>query len=274
MHEGMDIFIIPDATPKTYGECSLRLRTVTILMLLMVIEFAMPASVIGQSGNSLEWGVSVGEEFTYVLQKAYFADSSYLAAFEVNFPLVSRLAAGEKATMRVTGMESISSLINESTRMPLAYCDLERANDSLLIASGRTEFVVPIGDWDFLTEIGNITELVGVTLIETDEEWGTVGTGSIQTGDGSVISAYVEMRYEKQNGTLNYLRQRFTTLGTDLIDIVLVNWHTGMPTVIGAEIQLTTILIIAIGSAVGLVIAFIMVQGYRNKRPIVRRLGE
>jgi len=71
---------------------------------------------------------------------------------------------------------------------------------------------VPIGDWDFLTEIGNITELVGVTLIDTDDEWGTVGTGSIQTGDGSVISVYVELRYEKQNGTLNYLRQRYTTL--------------------------------------------------------------
>lgn len=240
----------------------------------MLIISAMPVSVIGQSNNSLEWGVNVGEEFTYVLQKAYFADPSYLAAVEGDLPFISGLIVGEKATMRVTEIEAIPSLINESVQMPLAYCDLERANDSVSIATGRTEFAVPTGDWNFLTEIGNITGLEGVTLIDTADEWGTVGTGSFQAGDGSVISIHIEMRYEKQNGTLNYLRHRYTTLGTDLIDIVLVNWHAGMPTVIGTEMQLTTILIIAIGGALGLIIAFIVVQSYRNRKPVVRKLGE
>jgi predicted amino acid dehydrogenase len=101
-----------------------------------------------------------------------------------------------------------------------------------------------------------------------------VGIGSVQAGDGSVVSIYVEVRYDKQNGTLNYLRHRYTTLGTDLIDVILVNWHEGMPTVLGAELDLTTVLIIVIGGAIGVIIAFIVLQAYKNKKPIVQKLGE
>ncbi|RDE12039.1 MAG: hypothetical protein C4K48_10520 [Candidatus Thorarchaeota archaeon] len=270
----MNIFIIPEATPKTHGEYSLRLKPVTILMLLVVIDLAMPVSVIGQSNNSLEWGVGVGEEFTYVLQKAYVGDPSYLAVAGGSLPFISGFVVGEKMTMRITQIESIPSLINESTQMPLAHCDFERASDSVAISTGRTEFAVPIGDWDFLTGIANITGLEGVTLVNTEDEWGTISIGSFQTADESVISYHFESLYEKQNGTLNYFRQQYAVLGTDLIDVVLVNWHAGMPTVIGTEIQLTTILIIAIGAIVGLVVAFMVVRGYRNKKPIVRRLGE
>jgi len=233
----------------------------------------MQLSVEAQT-NTLEWGVSVDEEFTYVLQRAYFADPTYTIVVQGDLPFISELPIGEKTIMRVTDLEAIPSLINESSQMPLGQCDLVRVNDTVTIGTNQTGFLVPIGDWNFLTEIGNITGLQGVTLIDTADEWGTVGTGSFQAGDGSVISLYVEVRYEKQNGTLNYLRHRYTTLGTDLIDIVLVNWHEGMPTVISAELELTTILIIVIGGVIGVIIAFVVVQAYKNKKPIVRKLGE
>jgi hypothetical protein len=256
------------------GEYSLNQRYLALLLLSIILcPATMQLSVVAQA-NTLEWGVSVGEEFTYVLQRAYFADPAYAVVVKGDLPYITELPVGQKATMRATELDAIPSLINESSQMPLAHCDLVRANDSALIATNQTGFVVPIGDWTFLTEIANITGLQGVTLIDTADEWGTVGTGTFQAGDGSLISIYIEVRYEKENGTLNYLRHRYTTLGTDLIDVVLVNWHQGMPTDIGTEIQLSTILIIVIGGVVGLIIAFFVMRWYKSKKSMVQRLEE
>jgi hypothetical protein len=251
----------------------LKAKSFALLLLIIVLSSAVQLSVEAQA-NTLEWGVSVDEEFTYVLQRAYFADPAYVIVVQGDLPFISDLPIGEKAIMRITQLETIPSLINESSQMPLGHCDLVRANDSVTIATNQTGFLVPIGDWDFLTEIANITGLQGVTLIDTADEWGTVGTGSFQAGDGSIITLYVEVRYDKQNGNLNYLRHRYTALGTDLIDVIFVNWHEGMPTVLGAELDLTTILVIAIGGVVGVIIAFVVLRVYKNKKPIVRKLGE
>lgn len=248
-------------------------KTLAFLLLLIALSSTMPLGVKAQT-HSLEWGLNVDEEFTYVLQRAYFADPEYAIVVQGDLPFISELPVGEMVTMKVAELDAIPALINESSQMPLGHCDLERANDSVSIATDQTGFIIPIGDWDFLTEIGNITGRQGVTLINTEDEWGTVGTGTIQANDGSIISLYVEVRYEKENGTLNYLRHRYTTLGTDLIDVVFVNWHQGMPTVIGAEVQPTTILILIGGGVFGLIIAFFVIQWYKKKKPVVQRLGE
>ena len=248
-------------------------RPIALILLLFILGSVIPVTVEAQT-NTLEWAVTVDEEFTYVLQRAYFANPSYAVVVQGDLPYILELPVGEKAIMRATELDAIPSLINESSQMPLAYCTLVRANDSVPIATNQTGFVVPIGDWNFLTEIANITGLQGVTLIDTTDEWGTVGTGSYQAGDGSVISIYIEIRFEKENGTLNYLRHRYTSLDTDLIDVVLVNWHQGMPTVIGSEIQLSTIIILVIGGVAGLIIAFFVIRWYKNKKPLVQRLGE
>jgi hypothetical protein len=258
---------------KRDGEYSLRQRNLALLLLSIIICPAIQLSVVAQS-NTLEWGVSVDEEFTYVLQRAYFADPAYAVVVQGDFPFITALPVGEKAIMKVTELDTIPNLINESSEMPLAHCDLMRANDSVSIATNQTGLVVPIGDWNFLTEIANISGLQGVTLIDTAEEWGTIGTGTFQATDGSIISIYIEVRYEKENGTLNYLRHRYSTMGNDLIDVVLVNWHQGMPTVIGTEIQLSTILVIVIGGVVGLIVAFIVMQWYKSKKTMAQRLGE
>ena len=67
---------------------------------------------------------------------------------------------------------------------------------------------------------------------------------------------------------------RYATLGTDLIDIVLVHWYPGMPTVIGGEIQLTTIMIIAICGFTAVIVAFLVYRYVKGKKSIVQRLGE
>ncbi len=241
--------------------------------MLILICSAIPLTAEAQSNNALEWGVDVDEEFTYVLQRAYFADPIYSQIVAVDMPYVSSMTVGEKATLRVTGLDEIPSLIYESSQMPKSSCELVRANDSVPIMAGLSNFVIPIGDWDFINEISNITGLEGVTLIDTADEWGTTGVTAYQAG-GSVITITVEIRYEKENGTLNYMRQRYSTLGNDLIDIILVNWHPGMPTVIEEGLQMSTLLIILIAVVVGLIVAIIVYQGYRAKKPVVQKLGE
>lgn len=251
----------------------MKLKFVTLTFVLILICSSVPITAEAQS-NSLEWGVDVDEEFTYVLQRLFIADPSYMQIVDAYVPYVSSMTVGEKHTLRVTGFDEIPSLINESLQMPLALCDLERANDSLPIKAGLSNFVIPIGDWEFLNEISNITGLEGVTLIDTADEWGTIGIISDLAPDGNVVTITVEMRFEKENGTLNYMRQKHTTLGNDLIDIILVNWHTGMPLVVEEGLQMSTILIILIATSVGIIVTILVYQGYRAKKPVVQKLGE
>ncbi|MGY5879234.1 MAG: hypothetical protein RTV31_03240 [Candidatus Thorarchaeota archaeon] len=252
----------------------MKLKVLSLAFALILVCSSIPLAVEAQSNHSLEWGVDIGEEFTYVLQRAYFADPSYIPGFAENLPFVSEMGVGEKYTLKVTNLDAIPSLINESSQMPESLCDLERANDSLSILTEQLDYVIPIGDWDFVNQMTNVTGLEGVTLVDTADEWGTHGVGSYRAPDGSVITVTIEIRFEKENGTLNYMRHRYSTLGTDVIDIILVNWHTGMPTIAAAEIQLTTILIIAIAAVVVIIVSILVFQGYRSKKPVVQKLGE
>ncbi len=251
----------------------MKLKFVTLTFVLILICSSVPITAEAQS-NSLEWGVDVHEEFTYVLQRAYFADPSNALVAAMYMPYISFMTVGEKATLRVTGLDEIPSLINESSQMPKSSCNLKRANDSVSIWAGLPNFVITIGDWEFLTEISNITEIDELTLIDTAEEWGTIGVTSFQATDGSVITITNEKRYEKVNGTLNYIRLRYSTLGNDLIDVILVNWHTGMPTIVSEGLQMSTLLIILIATSVGIIVAILVYQGYRAKKPVVQKLGE
>lgn len=252
----------------------MKLKFLSLMFAMLLICSSVPLVINAQSNHSLQWGVDAGEEFTYVMQRAYFADSSYTQVIAADLPYVSSMTVGEPVTLRVTDLDAIPDQINESSQMPQSSCELERANDSVSIITGLLDFVIPIGDWDFVNEMTNITGLEGVTLIDTDEEWGTTGAASFLAGDGSVVSLTVDIRYEKENGTLNYMRHRYSTLGTDLIDIIIVNWHQGMPTVVTPGLQTPTILIISIAAVVVLIVSILVYQGYRGKKPIVQKLGE
>jgi hypothetical protein len=252
----------------------MKLKFLSFVLVLLLIYSSVPVEIDAQSNHNLEWGVSIGEEFTYVMQRAYFADPSYSQVIVADLPFVPSMTVGEKVTLKVTDLDTIPSQINESSQIPKSSCELDRANDSALIMAGLLDFVIPIGDWEFINEMTNITGLEGVSLINTDEEWGTIGAGSFLAGDGSVVSLTVEIRYEKENGTLNYMRHRYSTLGTDLIDIIIVNWHEGMPTVVSPGFQTPMILIISIAAVVVLIVSILVYQWYRSKKSIVQKLGE
>ena len=249
-------------------------RPLLSVLFLAVILTPMVSLVFAQSNHTLEWGVSPGEEFTYVLQRAFYADDNSKAFLVSQVPFLAQIQAGQKVLLEVDYLEMIQSSINESTQLPRSYCSLLRENDSALIMSDLPSFVIPVGDWEFLDAIENITGAQGLTLIDTEDEWGTIGVGVISGSGGSDINVRIEMRYEKENGTLSYLRQKYTTLGSDLIDIIFVQWHPGMPTIVGGGIQSTTLMIIGICGITGVIVAFVVYRMIKGKKPLIQQLGE
>ena len=249
-------------------------RLLASILFLAILITPMFVPVLAQSNHSLEWGVDPGEEFTYVLQRAYYADSNNRVFIVSQLPFLAEMEQGQKVLLEVDHLDAIETLINESSQLPRSFSNLLRSNDSAVIMTGLTSLVIPIGDWDFLDEVWNITGTVGLTLIDTEEEWGTVGTGLIIDPGTAAIEIRVEMRYEKENGTLSYLRHTYSTLGSDIIDVLFVHWYPGMPTIVGGGIEPGTVLIIAVSGGMGLLVAFIVYRGIKRKKSVVQRLGE
>ena len=111
-------------------------------------------------------------------------------------------------------------------------------------------------------------------MVDNDDEWGTIGTATISNPGVADITVRVEMRYEKENGTLSYLRHRYFALGNDIVDIIFVHWYPGMPTIVGGEVQGTTLMIIAVSSIMGVIIAIVVYRMIKSKKTAVQRLGE
>ena len=252
----------------------MKLKLFASIMLLAILMTSMTAPVLAQSNHTLEWGVEPSEEFTYVLQRAFYADNNNRAFMEAQLPFLAEIELGQKVIVEIDHLDSIENLINESTQLPRSYSNLLRSNDSSVIMTGLTSLAIPIGDWEFLGEIENITETEGLTLFETEEEWGTIGTAIITGLGGSDINVRVEMRYEKENGTLSYLRHWYTTLGNDLIDVIFVHWYPGMPTIVEGGFQTTTLLIIAVSGVTGILIAIVVYRGIKRRKSIAQQLGE
>jgi hypothetical protein len=232
----------------------MKTRHLTAILFLVVLLTPMISPVLTQSNHTLEWGVDQGEEFIYVLQRAYYADSNNRAYIEAPLPFLAEMQPGQKVTLEIASLETIESMINESAQLPRSYCNLLRSNDSELILADLPSFVVP--------------------LIDTTDEWGIVRSGIIPGTGGANINVRIEMRYEKENGTLNYLRHKYTSLGNDLIDVIFVHWYPGMPTIVGGGVQTTTLMIIAVSGVMFLLVAFIVYRVVKGKKSVVQRLGE
>ncbi|MHA2025660.1 MAG: hypothetical protein ACW98U_07135 [Candidatus Thorarchaeota archaeon] len=246
-----------------------------LLILIVTLLFApMVVPVSAQTSHTLEWGADWGDEFIYVLQREYYSDSYSEIFILDSLPFLSVIEEGQKVFLDIYDLDPIDENITQPRDLPQSSCDMKRANDSVTIWPELLSIVIPIGDWDFLTYITNLTAPYDFTFIDTDDEWGTIGRGSFTGGDGSTINAEIEMRYEKENGTLSFLRHHYTTLGTDLIDVIFVHWYPGMPTVISGGLETTTILIIITSGLVGVIVAFLVYRGVKSKKSIAQRLGE
>jgi hypothetical protein len=235
----------------------------------LLVCLPIPA-LMGVSNNSIQWGVQVNEQFTYDLQRK-FGDRSWIDQYNTSLPFIIAMQEGQKVVVTVTALQIIPSTINVTLEMPNSFCTLTRENDSAQLASNSTLFVVPVGDWDFLTQMSGFAS-TDWTIINTESEWGAFRSVDVQ--DSQTITYYQELRYEKQNGTLNYLRVRISSLGNDLMDIVFVHWHSGMPTVLAPELEVSAIAIALLGIGVASVVSVFVYRIYAGRKSIARRLGE
>jgi hypothetical protein len=230
------------------------------LIVLGITLCSSVAIVCAQPNHSLEWGVSESEEFVYVLQRKLILNPSESYFVENQLPFLAQLDEGTKVIATVDGLETMPSQINTYEDIPIANVSLSRENDSMVISSEIESFVVPTNDWTLLTEASGFDAIEGQTLVDTQSEWGYVSTGAFSSA-GTTVNFHIELRYEKENGTLNYIRLRYSALGQDLIDVVFVQWHVGMPTILPPEVQLSSILIVAILGILCAVCAFVPIAG-------------
>jgi hypothetical protein len=240
-----------------------------MILIVLTISAALPLTL-AQSNNSLQWGVQIGEQFTYDLQRK-MGEPAMIGQFNNSLSFIMGMDEGQKAIVTVTSLQAIPSTINTTLEMPNSFCTLIRENDSAQLATNFTLFVVPIGDWNFLTQMSGF-QASGWTTINTDTEWGA--SLSIDIQDNQTITYYQELRYEKENGTLNYLRVRISSLGTDLLDLIFVHWHAGMPTVLAPEFQVPAILIAFLSIGVASVASVFVYMMHNRRKSIARRLGE
>ena len=237
---------------------------------MFVVTLAAVAPTSAQQTHTLEWGVEVGEEFTYVLQRK-LVDAAWEQDMNNLIPFLPYLDEGQKIRAAVEELDEIPTEVDPSD-LPASRWTLVRENDSDIISVSISGFAFPIGDWDVLGEAFNVTGIAGMTLIDTNVEWGTILSGPLE--GSSDIEIYHEQRYEKENGTQVYLRWTIKHAGYRVVDVVFVQWHPGMPTVLAAELEITTILLAGIGVALAIIVGVLVYMRVKGRKSLMQKLGE
>ncbi len=233
-----------------------------VVMLAIIPTFA--------AAHTLEWGVEVGDDFTYALQRKTL-DGTYASLIPYWMNFVIALDEGQKFIATITELDEIPSEDPSSGSLPLAHATLTYENDSSNLLADTTAFAIMVNDWDFQADMLNISESP-VTLVDTDTEWGLTESSSFTAG--SAYYDYIfEWRYDKTTGTLMYSRFKLTTLGTTLIDIVMSQWEVGDPTILPPDLEMGTILIVAISGVVFVIIAFLAYRWVKKPKGIAAELG-
>ena len=198
------------------------MRNILNVVMVGVVGFLLcnGAAIPAQSNHTLEWGVEVGDEIIYVLEKKEL-DASFSDQMQGYSFFLDNIDEGENVTARITHLEAIPEFINESRYMPRANCTLLRTNDSEVIADVFPMIAIPAGDWDFTTEMTNLSWSEDSTMVDTADEWGTSLSTKMIFGI-FLISFDMDMRYFKDNGTLSLLSFHVKVGGTVMVNIRLV----------------------------------------------------
>ncbi|MHA1638162.1 MAG: hypothetical protein ACTSUB_09130, partial [Candidatus Thorarchaeota archaeon] len=118
-------------------------RILNIAMVgVAIFLFYNIAAVPAQSNHTLEWGVEVGDEITYVLEKKHM-DSMFSSQMQNYSFFLDNVDVGQNITARITHLEPIPEFINTSREMPTANCTLFRANDSEVISENFPMIAIP-----------------------------------------------------------------------------------------------------------------------------------
>ncbi len=240
-----------------------------LLVLVFIVVLTITPTM--SNAHSFVWGVDVGDTFTYALQRKVL-DTNYAPLLPYWMSFVTSIDEGTKFNATIKEMDEIPETITTSDQIPLSHAVLVLEDNTTLLADS-TAFAILIGDWEFHGELLNFSsDDPERTIIDTDEEWGLIEDSAFSLG-GQIYEYLFEWRYEKSTGTLAYSRYRVTTLGSDLIDIIISQWHEGDPTILPREIQLITVLMVALGMSVGVIIAILVYRWAKTPRGLAAELG-
>lgn len=238
-----------------------------ILFGLMFISTAVINPIIAQPNHTFEWGIEIGETFTYVVQRKIInADPQSVYGW---LPFAEDIDEGQMVIVNITGHESIQDEIVDTTDLPATYCAIIRANDSQVIAEDVASLFLPIGDWDLMTEITDAGSTIEYQFIDTEGDWGVRYGYEINS-----IQYQIEQTYEKTNGTLRSYRVSIASSSQTFADIIFAHWYEGMPTVLPLDNPLETILLVGIGGAIVLVVALVTYIAIKGRKSLAQRLGE
>ncbi len=223
------------------------------LLTLATVLFVTAVSPVLAQGPSLYWAISVGDEFTFVLQRKY-VDPMFEERLDEFAPFVTRLDEGQKVIAHVDGLAEIPSNISEPSQVPKSNCSLIRVNDSEVIAHNLTLIAIPIGTWDLAhgatgnsSDDGN--DRLTFATTESETEWQT-----LLTGDFWVFLLHITFRmdttYSKLDGVLNSIGVQVEMSGNDFLDVRFTRYSPGVPTTLPADVQLLTVAIVGVAAVV------------------------
>jgi len=242
-----------------------------ILALLLITMMALTPTAMA-ANHTFSWGSDVGDEYTYALQRKTL-DLNYAMVLPYWMGFVLGISEGQEFTATVMELEPIPEEIGASENLPLAHVTLAKNNGTDTLEIDSTAFMILVGDWSFHEERLNVTVLPEISLIDTEDEWGTKEESSF-TIDGAVYDYIFEWRYDKQTGALTYVSYRVSTFTGNYIDIIIAQWEEGMPTVLPAEIPIGFVLTIVLGSVVSIVVALLIFKWIRRPKSLAAELGK
>jgi hypothetical protein len=206
--------------------------------------------------HDLQWRVSEADQFEYTIQSLSGSRNEGIPS-EISF--LHYIGVGGTFQIEVTSLDKIPFELNTSESIPYSHSSIQNNH-------GKKIFVIPCGNSsiisDYLerliTQVFNqsfyILDIAIFELIDEEEEIGARAV-TPATAAGNTITYSLELRYLKENGTLNYLRFFMGEYqsGRDLVEIVINR-------------EIWSALIWISGSAISISVLVILVVIYKYRK--------
>ncbi len=232
------------------------------LSLALIVSFLFSTPM---QDNELSWGISVGDEIPYILERKFVSES--VAEYVDEFAgFLNEVEAGDTILAQCSYLEPIPSPVNLTEGVPQANFTLLRESDSYVLVENMQLLAVPVGLWNHESEGLNSSFPGDFELVNTTEQWGSIISGDFWMGVINV-NMHFETIYYKSNGALLRMKINVKILGFTNVDVLLThedafnNPSIATTTDVGPVVD--SLLVIGVTMASIVIIAFI---GYRKTK--------
>ena len=206
----------------------MKLGPMLTLCLCVLLVAVGNVDVTGCATPPVEWGVEVGDELTYLLQRKTI-DSSLASEADNYAPFISMLEAGQKMIARVDWLGPIPPTTNQSWSIPLSNCTMIRENDSQVMMHDMNMIVIPLNVWHLNSSQFNMTSDDGSSLVNTTLQFGSVLDGQFWMGI-ILVGMHFEMIYSKSDGALDRMMMEVSAYWSKVVDVLITRWTPGTVT--------------------------------------------